>query len=323
MLAARYPAEPVMSYIPALAWSGSFRLAVLTGEDRWREKPRREMQPFVAGLVPAIAEPYRIALLAGHLAFADAAALDGNAAAGALARKAADFMLATAPGGEPVRFGQRWTDDMFMASSVLSRMAGGTRDPRYVDGLTRMLIGSAERLQRADGLFNHAPDAPHAWGRGNGFAAMSLADALTYLPDDWPQRARVLDIFRTHMAALASRQDADGVWHQVVDDPASYRELTVTALTVSALARGVERGWLDHAAYAGAIDRGWNAVAQRVGEDGTVRDVCTGTGAGPTKEHYLTRPVVNGADDRGGAIALLAALEVESYRRSLESANRR
>src|SRR6185503_4073323 len=39
VLAARYPAEPVMSYIPALAWSGSLRLAVLTGEDRWREKP--------------------------------------------------------------------------------------------------------------------------------------------------------------------------------------------------------------------------------------------------------------------------------------------
>src|SRR5688572_7686147 len=72
VLAARYPAEAVMSYIPALAWSGSFRLAALTGEDRWRQKPRREMQPFVSGAVPAIAEPYRIALLAGHLAFADA-----------------------------------------------------------------------------------------------------------------------------------------------------------------------------------------------------------------------------------------------------------
>lgn len=29
-LAARYPAQPIMSYIPGLAWSGSLRLA------RWR-----------------------------------------------------------------------------------------------------------------------------------------------------------------------------------------------------------------------------------------------------------------------------------------------
>jgi len=43
VLAAKYPAQPIMSYIPALSWSASFRLAALTGEDRWREKPRREI----------------------------------------------------------------------------------------------------------------------------------------------------------------------------------------------------------------------------------------------------------------------------------------
>ena len=30
VLAAKYPAQPIMSYIPALSWSGSFRLAALT-----------------------------------------------------------------------------------------------------------------------------------------------------------------------------------------------------------------------------------------------------------------------------------------------------
>ena len=73
VLAARYPAQPIMSYIPALSWSGSLRLAALTGEDRWREKPRAEMEAFLSGKTPAIAEPYRLTSLAGHLAFADAA----------------------------------------------------------------------------------------------------------------------------------------------------------------------------------------------------------------------------------------------------------
>ena len=58
------------------------------------------------------------------------------------------------------------------------------------------------------------------------------------------------------------------------------------------------------------------AVAARVNADGTVKDVCSGTGGGPTKEYYLNRPVVNGADDRGGAMALLAAIEMESLRRA-------
>ena len=35
------------------------------------------------------------------------------------------------------------------------------------------------------------------------------------------------------------------------------------------------------------MNRGWQAVAARVNADGTVKDVCSGTGAGPTKEYYL------------------------------------
>ena len=62
------------------------------------------------------------------------------------------------------------------------------------------------------------------------------------------------------------------------------------------------------------MNRGWQAVAARVNADGTVKDVCSGTGAGPTKEYYLNRPVVNGTDDRGGAMALLAAIDVASLR---------
>jgi rhamnogalacturonyl hydrolase YesR len=144
---------------------------------------------------------------------------------------------------------------------------------------------------------------------------LGLLDALTYLPADWPDRKRVQDVFTRHIAALAKYQGDDGCWHQVVDERASYRELTVTAMTVAAMARGVSKGWLDRTAYKDAIERGWRAVAERVNDDGTVRDVCSGTGAGLTKEHYLNRPVVNGADDRGGAMALLAAIEVESFDR--------
>jgi unsaturated rhamnogalacturonyl hydrolase len=312
ILAARYPAQPIMSYIPALSWSGSLKLAALTGEDRWREKPRADMAPFLSGKTPAIAEPYRLTSLAGHLAFADAAVLDKNVAAGALAAKAAQFIL-PGPRGESVRFATGWTDDMFMVSSLLSRVGNGEHAPH----VGALLTIYAQQLQRADGLFIHAPDGPHAWGRGNGFALLGVTEALTHLPDGWVDRPRVLETYRTHVKALAAHQSDDGSWRQVVDEPASYRELTVTAMTVVALARGVARGWIDRAMYLPVIDRGWQAVTARVLDDGTVRDVCAGTGAGPTKEYYLNRPVVNGADDRGGAMALLAAIEVETLRREL------
>jgi rhamnogalacturonyl hydrolase YesR len=315
-LASRYPAQPIMSYIPALAWSGSLRLAALTGEERWRDKARRDMQPFLDGTAAAIAEPYQLTSLAGHLAFADLGSLDGNAAAAALAQKAADFILPQDP-SETIRFPRRWTDDMFMASSLLSRVAARTRDARYAEAIGRLLISYAASLQRADGLFIHATDGPHAWGRGNGFALLGLADALTYLPESWPDRSRVLELYRRHLRALLGHQSDDGSWRQVVDEPASYRELTVTAMTVAAIARGIRNGWIDRASFRPALDRGWQAVLARVGDDGSVRDVCSGTGAGPTKEYYLKRPVVNGADDRGGAMALLAAIEVETLARTM------
>lgn len=305
ILAAKYPAQPIMSYIPALSWSSSLRLSELTKEPQWRDKALKDIQAFVSGQTPAIAEPYRLTSFAGALAFADAASMTRDAAAGALAQKVAAF-IAPQTGDEVIRYATGWTDDMFMASSVLSRVDNG----KYGPVVGRLLTTYAAKLQRPDGIFIHATDGPHAWGRGNGFALLGTAEALTHLPKDWPDRAKVLEIYRKHVAALAKLQSDDGSWRQVVDEPASYRELTVTAMTTAALARGARLGWIDRATFDPVINKGWAAVAARVNADGTVKDVCSGTGAQATKEYYLNRPAINGADDRGGAMALLAAIEV-------------
>jgi hypothetical protein len=42
--------------------------------------------------------------------------------------------------------------------------------------------------------------------------------------------------------------------------------------------------------------------------------VCESTGAGPTKAYYLNRKAINGPDDRGGAMALMAAVEKHAAR---------
>jgi rhamnogalacturonyl hydrolase YesR len=310
ILATRYPAQPIMSYIPALAWSSQFRLSVITGDVKWRDKALKDMEPFISGTTPVIAEPYRLTSLAGALALFDAATLAGNRTAGGLAGKVALSLLPDAP-EKDVNFATGWTDDMFMASAVMSRAGSETTTH---SALHRLLVNYAKRLQRADGLFVHAENGPHAWGRGNGFALLGLTESLTHLPSTWPGRAEVLDIYRKHLAGLVKHQSDDGSWRQVIDDPASYRELTATAMITAAIARGLSRGWIDRNTFEPILNRGWQAVAARVNADGTVKDVCSGTGAGPTLEYYLKRPVVNGADDRGGAMALLAAIEIAELR---------
>jgi rhamnogalacturonyl hydrolase YesR len=100
-----------------------------------------------------------------------------------------------------------------------------------------------------------------------------------------------------------------------VDEPGSYREFTVTAMVVTAMARGVRLGWLDNS-YRPMVERAWHGLRTRIDEDGGLVDVCTGTGSGPTRQYYLDRAGITGADDRGGAMGLVAALEMEELARA-------
>jgi len=59
------------------------------------------------------------------------------------------------------------------------------------------------------------------------------------------------------------------------------------------------------------IDRAWRGVAAHIAEDGAVVDASTSTGAGETKQYYLDRAAVFGPDERGGAMALWAAVEMD------------
>ena len=314
LLAARYPETPGISYIPALSWVNTLRLAKITGDDSLRERVRVQTQPWTSGEKPLFGDRIQLTAVAGTMIFAelarDAETARSSAAPAlrALADRGADLAAARQASGIS-QYGGGWTDDMFMAASVLARASEREGRPDDLDKAARLVIDYASRLQRADGLYNHAINGPAAWGRGNGFAAFGVMETLTAMPDSHTMRARLLDIFRRQMAAVKAQQAPDGAWREVIDEPGAYREETATAMLLSAMARGMRLGWLD-ASYRQTIDRAWRALSAHVAEDGTVVDVCASTGAGPTPRYYLDRPALTGADDRGGAMALTAALEL-------------
>jgi rhamnogalacturonyl hydrolase YesR len=314
VLAERYPARPSVSYIPSVTWSNTLRLAARLDDAGLLERVRSQMAPFLSGEAPTVTEPYRLTSLAGLFAFVDFSEPGGSEAALDLAIAGAEFVFPRSSDAEwpdgILRSPTGWTDDMFMASSLLSRIGGRTQDARYGVTVGHLLTSYAENLQRSDGLFVHSTSGPHPWGRANGFALLGMTEALTFLPDSWAERPRVLATYRRHVEALVAHQAPDGMWQQVVDEPGSYRELTVTAMTLAAMARGVRLGWLDDR-YRPVIERAWRGVATHIAEDGSVVDASTSTGAGPTKQYYLDRTAVYGADDRGGAMALWAAMEMD------------
>jgi rhamnogalacturonyl hydrolase YesR len=313
VLANRYPQNAAASYIPSVAWVNTLRLADMIGDDSLRKKVLEHTRPWLSRERPLFGERLALTAVAGTMIYAELAAR-GEEGASDLAIEGAEAAARLGPNGF-AQHGQGWTDDMFMTAAILARTGRTAGRERDLDQLGRLLIAYAQRLQREDGIFVHFTNGRIAWGRGNGFAALGLMEALSSMPAAHPSRAELLSIYSRHMRGLRSLQAPDGMWRQVVDEPGSYREASVTAMTLAAMARGVRRGWLDGKTHRPVIERAWRALAAHITEDGAMIDVSTSTGSGPTLRFYVDRTAISGYDDRGGAMALLAAIEMQELSR--------
>jgi rhamnogalacturonyl hydrolase YesR len=159
-------------------------------------------------------------------------------------------------------------------------------------------------------LYRHQPLTDAAWGRGNAFAAIGLALALSEFPHDHPEYPRLLRDFQSHMTALARMQTSDGLWRNVIDYPGAYPEFSATAMIGFSMLRGIRNGWLPAAEFQPRIDKAWQAVRERVGPEGNVVDGCESTARMKSLDEYLKRAAILGPDPRSGAMALLFATEL-------------
>ena len=206
------------------------------------------------------------------------------------------------------------TEDMFMAAAVLGRAYRLTGESRYTDLLADFLLDG--RIQQDNGLFWHCRPAEFYWGRGNGFAALGLTEALSYMPEDHPRRPDVLSMYRKLMDALRHLQRPSGMLPNVLDFPGSYEEFTATCMMGYSVARGLRRGWLPQE-YRSTLALAWQGVAERIDDLGNVVDACASTGVQTTVRDYLDRPAVFGFDDRSGGFALWFAVEMERLARGV------
>lgn len=325
---------PVM-YQPALAVLARLAYGELTNDPTHQQTVERILEPYLSGERGTLDDRSGGSHFAGHLVFAAWGVRTGDPRAVALVRRAADRAFdAQGRPRDAMPTHNEMSDAVFMACPILTAAGRLTGEARYVEMAGRHLEFMQRLCLRDDGLYRHSPLCEAPWGRGNGFPALGLALALTDLeeilrrpPGDAAAdaslqesarrvHAQMLAAFRAHLLALLPHQDPTGMWRQVIDHPGAYRELTATCMITFALARGVRQGWLDPASVRPAIERAWPALALRIFDDGVLLDVCTGTGKQKTLQDYLDREAIWGRDERGGAMALLAALEIEELRRS-------
>ena len=304
--------EPVV-YTQGVPISGRLRLHQLEPKS---ENPApdisRLLEDFTAAGVPDGIAPSALASLVWADELADAT---GDSRYNDLIIQAADRFEPRGQGSAPKPCDPDFrTEDMFMSGAVLGRAFKLTGNTKYTDILGNFIVSG--KIQQSHGLFWHCRQAAYYWGRGNGFAAMGLAETLTYLPVDHSDRQTIIGMYTRLMEPLRRLQHPSGMLNNVLDIQGSYLEFTATCMMGYSMARGIRLGFLSDD-FRPAIDLAWQGVSERVDEVGNVVDACASTGVQNNVRDYLDRPAIFGFDDRSGGMALWFAVEMERLERGI------
>ena len=167
-----------------------------------------------------------------------------------------------------------WVDSMYMLPPFLARAGEYDEALRQLDGywgilhmpenglLAHQWCGEEHRFHRRE-----------AWGVGNGWAMAGMARVIPLLPREHPGRARLIDRTRQLISAALPHQRPDGAFHDVLDDPSTFREVNFAQMLAYTIYRGVHEGWLD-AALLPPAEKARAAALAEVDGYGLVRNVC-------------------------------------------------
>ncbi len=187
-----------------------------------------------------------------------------------------------------------YLDGAYKLAAVQVHAYQVTHQEKYARRAVRELLYFIRRYQRQDGLFLHGKEGRVVWGRGDGWMAAALTEALSGLPRHSAGYQQILASYRRMMTALLRTQAADGMWRQVVDDPKAWEESSSTGMFTYALASGLKHGWIGGAPYRDAAQRGWRALCRHLTPQANVRDVCILTEHSNAPAYYLSRPRQDG-----------------------------
>lgn len=112
------------------------------------------------------------------------------------------------------------------------------------------------------------------WGVGNGWCAAGLTRVIRHLPDRMAdEKGRLIAHLKDLLDGCLAHLRADGLFHDVVNDPATFPEVNLSQMLGYAIFRGVSAGYLDRA-YLKPAARMRQAANERVDALGYVNEVC-------------------------------------------------
>jgi unsaturated rhamnogalacturonyl hydrolase len=168
-----------------------------------------------------------------------------------------------------------WVDSMYMLPPYLAAAGHPEEAIHQIYGYRTALF------DRQAGLFGHIWDdekeafvRKEFWGVGNGWAAAGLARTIDLLPETMSrQKQELAQITRALIDCLLQYKRSDWLFHNVVDDLASFVEVNLSQMLAYAIYRGLISGWLsgDYEKPARSLRQ---AVSDKVDRFGLVQGVC-------------------------------------------------
>lgn len=178
---------------------------------------------------------------------------------------------------------RRYADSLYVGAPPLAMLAEATGEPKYLEWMDAFFWDvHGELFDERAGLFYRDKrfrgavtenGQPVFWSRGNGWVLGSLPRILDHLPANHRSRARYEALFKTMAAAIAARQEPDGLWRTNLVDGAEHHmpETSGSGFFCYGLAWGVRRGLLDRATYLPVVQRAWAGLVHCVNADGLVQ----------------------------------------------------
>ena len=236
---------------------------------------------------------------------------------------------------------QMWLDGLYMGTPFYAQYVATYGDSANFDDITNQFLLVEKHLKDPKtGLYYHGWDesksvfwadpetglSKNFWGRGIGWLYMAIVDVLDYLPEDHPDRPKLVNMFRELTdAVIQFQQDDSGVWYQVMDMPdreGNYLESTCSSMFAYGMIKGIEMGILDDR-YIEPAMKAYNGILTtfiQTDENGNLEltSGCSGAGLGPagntrrdgTFEYYISEPVRSN-DGKGVGPFIMTSLMVE------------
>lgn len=231
-----------------------------------------------------------------------------------------DTMPRTPEGGfqhnvsDKINDDELWDDTLFMVALFLASYGQASGQRRLVDEAERQFLVHARYLADPEtGLWFHGWTfagrhnfARALWGRGNSWITVGILELVELAEISPPVRDFLLGVLSAQIDALLKLQAPSGAWHTLLDDPASYEEISATAGFGYGLMKAARVGLAGPECREAGL-RALDAVMANISADGVVSNVSYGTRMGHDLQFYRDIPIQ--PTGYGQALAILCLTE--------------